>query len=160
MTPEDKELVAGLNEGGCGEHCDILCRNAAEAIARLSTEVETWRKDAIECGNRVAEMHTELAALRAQIAEAQPVGEIHQWRRKNGDGRWRDATKEFAYSRVDDQFEARTLYLHPAADAKDAERYRWLRTAGAWESEIGMNALSEEPAKFDAGVDAAMQEGK
>ena len=42
------------------------------------------------------------------------------------------------------------------ANAKDAERYRWLRTAGAWESEIGIDVLSEEPAKFDAAVDAAM----
>lgn len=39
---------------------------------------------------------------------------------------------------------------------KDAERYRWLRTAGAWESEVGMGILSEEPEKFDAAVDAAM----
>ena len=39
---------------------------------------------------------------------------------------------------------------------KDAERYRWLRTAGAWESEIGMDLLSEDPLKFDAEVDANM----
>jgi len=39
---------------------------------------------------------------------------------------------------------------------KDAERYRWLRTAGAWESEIGMDELSEDPAKFDAAIDAAI----
>jgi hypothetical protein len=38
----------------------------------------------------------------------------------------------------------------------DALRYRWLRTAGAWESEIGMDILSEDPAKFDAAIDAAM----
>jgi hypothetical protein len=37
----------------------------------------------------------------------------------------------------------------------DAERYRWLRTAGAWESEIGLEILSKEPDKFDAAVDAA-----
>ena len=37
----------------------------------------------------------------------------------------------------------------------DAERYRWLRTAGAWESEIGLEILSKEPYKFDAAVDAA-----
>jgi len=41
---------------------------------------------------------------------------------------------------------------------KDAERYRWLRMAGAWESEIGMNILSEEPSKFDAAVDETMRE--
>lgn len=42
------------------------------------------------------------------------------------------------------------------AIARDAARYRWLRRAGAWESEIGMDLLSEDPAKFDAAVDAAM----
>jgi len=36
---------------------------------------------------------------------------------------------------------------------KDAERYRWIRTAGAWESEIGMDILSEDPIKFDRAVD-------
>jgi hypothetical protein len=39
---------------------------------------------------------------------------------------------------------------------QDAERYRWLRGAGAWESEIGMELLSEDPDSFDAAVDAAM----
>jgi hypothetical protein len=39
---------------------------------------------------------------------------------------------------------------------KDADRYRWIRTAGAWESEIGMDILSENPSLFDAAVDAAM----
>jgi hypothetical protein len=46
----------------------------------------------------------------------------------------------------------------PRVDAEklctDAERYRWLRTAGAWESEIGMDVLSEQPELFDAAVDA------
>ena len=41
---------------------------------------------------------------------------------------------------------------------KDAERYRWLRTAGAWESEIGMDVLSQSPDLFDAAVDAAMED--
>jgi hypothetical protein len=41
---------------------------------------------------------------------------------------------------------------------KDAERYRWIRTAGAWESEIGMEGLSENPSLFDAAVDAALGE--
>jgi hypothetical protein len=39
---------------------------------------------------------------------------------------------------------------------RNAERYRWLRTAGAWESEAGLNALAEDPAAFDRAVDAAM----
>lgn len=42
------------------------------------------------------------------------------------------------------------------AALRDAERYRWLRTAGAWDSEIGLNILSERPDDFDAAVDAAM----
>jgi hypothetical protein len=41
---------------------------------------------------------------------------------------------------------------------KDATRYRWIRAAGAWESEIGMDGLSENPSLFDAAVDAAMGE--
>lgn len=39
--------------------------------------------------------------------------------------------------------------------AKDAARYRWVRTAGAWDSEIGLN--SKTPEQYDAEVDAAMQ---
>jgi hypothetical protein len=41
---------------------------------------------------------------------------------------------------------------------KNVERYRWIRKAGAWESEIGMDALSEDPEKFDAAVDEAMRD--
>ena len=40
----------------------------------------------------------------------------------------------------------------------DASRYRWLRQAGAWESEIGMDLLSVHPALFDAAVDNQMEE--
>jgi hypothetical protein len=40
---------------------------------------------------------------------------------------------------------------------RDAERYRWLRSAGAWESEVGLVILSERPNDFDAAVDAAMK---
>lgn len=40
---------------------------------------------------------------------------------------------------------------------KEIARYRWLRKAGAWESEIGMGVLSEDPEKFDAAVDEAMR---
>lgn len=50
---------------------------------------------------------------------------------------------------------ARQLERENAELRKDAERYRWIRTAGAWESEIGMQILSESPEKFDAAVDAA-----
>ena len=45
------------------------------------------------------------------------------------------------------------------ANRRDAERYRWIRTAGAWESEMGMMSLSEDPAaRFDAAVDERMAE--
>lgn len=36
---------------------------------------------------------------------------------------------------------------------KDAARYRWVRTAGAFDSEIGLNILSDTPEKYDAKVD-------
>lgn len=54
--------------------------------------------------------------------------------------------------------EKATLALAAEIDRlrKDAERYRWLRTAGAWESEIGMEELCQHPERFDAAVDAAM----
>lgn len=39
----------------------------------------------------------------------------------------------------------------------DAMRYRWLRTAGAWESEIRQNELSEDPMDFDLAVDIQME---
>ena len=42
---------------------------------------------------------------------------------------------------------------------KDAKRYRWIRAAGAWESEVGMTILSEKPEEFDAEVDARMAQG-
>jgi hypothetical protein len=37
---------------------------------------------------------------------------------------------------------------------KDAARYRWVRQAGAFDSEIGLDALSENPEKYDAAVDS------
>lgn len=43
-----------------------------------------------------------------------------------------------------------------AALKQDAARYRWLRTAGAWESEIGLDMLCVYPSAFDAAVDAEM----
>jgi len=48
------------------------------------------------------------------------------------------------------------LESRAAAAEKDAQRYRWLRTAGAWESEIGMDILCEKPESFDAAIDAAI----
>ena len=42
---------------------------------------------------------------------------------------------------------------------KDVKRYRWLRKAGAWESEIGMDCLSAKPEEFDKAVDAAIRAG-
>lgn len=53
----------------------------------------------------------------------------------------------------------RQLERELAAAQKDAARYRWLRGAGAWESEIGMDVLSENPEAFDAAVDARMNTG-
>jgi hypothetical protein len=42
----------------------------------------------------------------------------------------------------------------------NSERYEWLRTAGAWESEIAMDALSLHPEQFDAMVDERMGEAR
>ena len=39
----------------------------------------------------------------------------------------------------------------------DASRYRWVRTAGAWDSEIGMSILSENPEDYDRQVDINMK---
>ena len=39
---------------------------------------------------------------------------------------------------------------------KDAERYRWVRTAGAFNSEIGLDMLSEKPELYDAEVDSSI----
>lgn len=40
---------------------------------------------------------------------------------------------------------------------KDQARYQWVRQAGAWDSEVGLNIMSENPCEFDAAVDAAIQ---
>jgi hypothetical protein len=53
--------------------------------------------------------------------------------------------------------ELRRLSAENDALRADAERYRWLRTAGAWESEIGLDALSKSPEKFDAAIDAVIE---
>ena len=43
------------------------------------------------------------------------------------------------------------------AAMRDAARYRWVRTRGAWDSEIALGILSEDPAKYDAAIDAELQ---
>ncbi len=60
-----------------------------------------------------------------QPAHGEPV---HQWRRTAGDGRWRDAAEAEAYARVDDCYEARTLYTAPQP-AGNAELVKALRAA-------------------------------
>ena len=47
--------------------------------------------------------------------------------------------------------------ISPADQLKYAKRYAFLRQAGAWESEIGLNILSEKPAKFDEAVDVEIE---
>lgn len=80
MTPEDKELVERLRYGslcpvsGDGDQDKL---EAAAAIERLSAEVEEFESTEagyISAGSKLAE---ELAALRAQIAEVQPVAAVH-----------------------------------------------------------------------------------
>lgn len=48
-------------------------------------------------------------SLEAALAQ-QDAQEIHQWRRRVPDAPWHDAAREFAYARIDDDYEARTLY--------------------------------------------------
>lgn len=54
-------------------------------------------------------MGVQVAADEHECGATQGV-EIHQWRRRDVD-MWHDTTKEDAYSRVDDYYEARTVYL-------------------------------------------------
>lgn len=43
---------------------------------------------------------------------------------------------------------------------RDALRYRWCRLNGAWESEIRMDELAENPENYDARVDELMKQGR
>lgn len=54
-----------------------------------------------------------ISAAPVQQAEQEP-GAIHQWRKKiPADQPWHDAEYKFAYARVDDFYEARTVYAAP-----------------------------------------------
>ena len=46
------------------------------------------------------------------VQQGEPVA-VHQWRKRQKDAPWHDAPHEFAYARVDDFYEARTLYTTP-----------------------------------------------
>ena len=65
-------------------------------------------------------------------------------------------TAIFAGSALAAETMLRSLAAERDALSVDAERYRWLRTAGAWESEVCLTILSEDPAEFDAAVDRRM----
>jgi hypothetical protein len=54
------------------------------------------------------------------------------------------------------QSEAKFAREHLERARVNERRYLWLRTAGAWESEIGMDELSKHPEKFDAAIDQAL----
>jgi hypothetical protein len=64
------------------------------------------------------------------------------------------------YSVCEENIAAADLIESQAARIKelepDAARYRWIRTAGAWESELGLDDLSQNPSEFDAAVDARL----
>ena len=64
-------------------------------------------------------------------------------------------TAIFAGSALAAETMLRSLVAERDALRVDAERYRWLRAAGAWESEVCLTILSEDPAEFDAAVDRA-----
>ncbi len=48
------------------------------------------------------------------------------------------------------------LETHLAEAKKDQARYQWIRQAGAWESEVGLDLLSGRPELFDEAVDAEL----
>lgn len=79
----------------------------------------------------------------AQIAEAQPVAWLH----KNG---------EVFRSRAPN---STPLYLHPAADTKDAERHRFMRFADLDAMREKYWPEGEVPTgdAYDAAIDAAMK---
>ena len=115
MTPEDKELVERLKDHATAiMGADAVCKEATEAIERLSAEVVEAEKSLGIKQYYVDQLAKELAALRAQIAEAQPVA-------------WIEPDGTLSYSNYCTG--NKPLYLHPAADAKDAERLDFITKA-------------------------------
>ena len=71
-------------------------------------------------GMRFHNLDTLTSLCNLAVAHAQKDAEpVHQWRKKLTDEPWHDATKEEAYSWIDEYYEGRTLYTHP--EAKDVE---------------------------------------
>ena len=60
------------------------------------------------------------------------------------------------YCEVED--EIAELRAKVAELERDAARYRWVRTHGAWESETGLDILSENPEDYEAAVDLWMRD--
>ena len=94
-------------------------------------------------------------------AEFPDVWMVHDEAWEEPDAYWTQTSAEKTAAEVRSMgWESEIVRYVPAARLeaalRDAERYRWLRTAGAWDSEIGLNILSERPDDFDAAVDAAM----
>lgn len=95
-------------------------QNALAEVDRLTAELAEAKQiaEVAEAGRlHACDLLEDQSAILAELRAQEPV-EIHQWRRTNGDGRWRDATKEEAYSRVDSEYEARTLYARPIPAAQ------------------------------------------
>jgi hypothetical protein len=110
-----------------------LARRDAEALAQISDEqiLEISRKfwmpdadpdsDAIE---GLLDSYREVIAAACRPAVVSEGQAVYQWRhRPRGnpvEPKWVDAMCEEAYSRVDEHYEARTLYTRPAAQEPEA----------------------------------------
>lgn len=101
------------------ECIEILASQAEdkEDIAYLTAHIKR-AKEIVGCPED--DNLIEFLTQRAASVEAQPV---YQWRRRSKAGTqdpWHDAPKEAAYERVDEYYEARTLYTAPPAQPAPA----------------------------------------
>ncbi len=88
----------------------LLRKNAHTFARNLVDEARALPIDGELVGSKG---ENECTALREALAqpEPEPVVPIHQWRKRGGN--WIDADHNEAYARIDDVYEARTLYLAP-----------------------------------------------
>ncbi len=182
MAPEDKELVERLRKLSAENKAPRDCIDeAAEAIERLSVEVEAERNSALTRAKQVAELGEELTALRAQIAvdccithhfssrmcekgtkgcnvrhaqiaEAQKQEPIAEVCTFGDPFDERDGTW-IRWLKSDMRKPGTKFFLHPAADAKDAA----LKQARA--ALVCYDFANGVPQAAVAAIDAAMKGG-
>jgi hypothetical protein len=61
-----------------------------------------------------------ISIIKAELDKPDEPEQVHQWR-SLPNGRWHDASKEEAYSRIDEYYEGRTLYTSPPAPVPKAK---------------------------------------